>query len=109
MLYFFLLYPTTTREVFKVLSCTTPIAGTRYLSFDYSLQCDTADHATFSALAWVTLCMVSLGFPIVSASLLFRKRNILNQRKVQRQYIFLYSGTLPLPRGCSMLCRPGTD
>lgn len=92
MLYFFLLYPTTTSEAFKVLSCTGPIVGTRYLASDYSLSCDTPQHRTYSVLAWITLSIVSIGFPVLSFALLFRVRKRLHILKVRRKFVFMYSG-----------------
>lgn len=91
MLLFFL-YPMVTFQALVMFRCTDPIDGVRYLTTDVSVRCDDDTHRAFQALALVVLGAFTVGFPALTAFLLYRFRTRLDSEKAKRRYWFLYSG-----------------
>eukprot|EP01138_Halocafeteria_seosinensis_P014920 gb/GECG01015231.1/.p1 GENE.gb/GECG01015231.1/~~gb/GECG01015231.1/.p1 ORF type:complete len:909 (+),score=82.43 gb/GECG01015231.1/:1-2727(+) len=92
MVLLFLFYPTASRNSLLMVKCSKPIDGTQYITDDFTLSCEDSSHAIFSALAWIQLTLISFGFPIVSAGVLFYNRDKLHHDRIRRRFSFLYSG-----------------
>lgn len=92
MVSLFLLYPTITRQALNMLTCSDPIDGVAYLVSDFSVRCDDESNRAFVALAYVVLAVVTVGFPLFSAGILYSFRTQLDTERARRRFWFLYSG-----------------
>jgi hypothetical protein len=88
----FFSYPSVGRQAVRVLNCSSPIEGTRYITDDYSLPCGTAEHILYSLFAGAVLLIYSLGFPLTCMLLVYRARDELDTVRVRRRFLFLYAG-----------------
>lgn len=92
MVLLFLFYPTASRRSLVMVNCTDPVDGTRYVVDDFTVSCDDSTHQFFQVLAWIQLVLISFGFPILSAAVLFYNRDKLHHERIRRRFSFLYSG-----------------
>jgi hypothetical protein len=70
----FLMYPGASSDIFAVFQCERLDDGTRWLTRDYSIDCDGPSHGAASAFAAIMLLVVPLGVPLLFLILLLRKR-----------------------------------
>lgn len=69
----FLIYPSTSTNIFATFQCSSLDNGDRVLRADFSINCDTAAHQAYQAYAGVMLAIYPFGVPFLYAYLLFRK------------------------------------
>lgn len=89
-----LLYPTTAREVVRMLDCSEDLGGASYLRADFRVSCDTAKHSAHVAVAVVVLLVYCCGLPIATAATLHRryKAGTLHADRTRRRFLFLMDG-----------------
>lgn len=59
----YLLYPSVCREVVRVLDCSSPIDGVRYLEADYREPCGSAEHLVHVVIGVLVIILFCIGFP----------------------------------------------
>lgn len=78
---------------FNVFSCTSaPVAGTRYLTQDLSLACETPTHEFMKIVGAAVIGLAGFGIPLTLALTLRRRRNQLNTASSFASLGFLYDG-----------------
>ena len=70
----FLAYPIVTNVAFEAFSCFTFEDGRGWLIADVTMECNTAEHASAKALAWLAICIYPIGLFLLDAGLLFAAR-----------------------------------
>lgn len=113
----YLLYPTVTKEVVKLLDCSAEIDGVRYVEHDYSVDCGTSTYDFFSGIAIILVAAFCAGLPFFSLAALALDRRSAHARralgkKARRQaasLVFLTQGFKPRwyfwECGTSTLCQ----
>ena len=86
----FLAYPSVTKTFMRHLSCDA-IGDRFYLSTQYSIECYTPEHLTYSYLAVAALLVYGVGIPLGAFLVLYVYRNRLYEKQPQRLR-FLFHG-----------------
>ena len=77
----FLFYPSCSAAAFSAFSCE-DFEGTRYLKADYSIDCDSPEHASTRAIAGIMIVIYPIGTPLLYlAVLLFNRKAIYAARQ----------------------------
>ncbi len=88
----FLLYPSVTLQATRPIACIEAHDGEFYVANDMSLKCKTSEHDLYVGLAFLQLVFITLGLPLLSAYIIFKRRKRLDTDSVQRRFSFLYNG-----------------
>ena len=84
----FLFYPSCSAAAFSAFSCE-DFEGTRYLKADYSIDCDSPEHASTRAIAGIMIVIYPIGTPLLYlAVLLFNRKAIHAARQKVDEKIF---------------------
>ena len=90
----YLVYPTVSRAAVAVLDCSEDIAGTTYLEKDFRVECGTVTHTVHAVAALAVITVFCIGFPLLTAVLLHRRRvgGRLHDQSTRQQLLFLFQG-----------------
>ena len=89
----FILYPLVTNVAFEGFPCYSFEGGRGWLIADVSIECNTPDHDSATALAWVAVIVYPVGLMVGNLFLLFLARNAIIDGKetpLSRSIAFLY-------------------
>jgi hypothetical protein len=79
----------------QTLQCSQTIAGVQYLQADYSIECWTSTHFSYSAWAATVVLVVSVGWPVLVFALLYKHRAHLDDAWVVKRYGVMYASFKP--------------
>ena len=83
----YLFYPTITSLLFQTFSCEQIHLG-RFLHQDYGIECDSAAHKRYKAMASIAIIAFSFGVPLLYFALLSRYRK--NLAHADAQYLSFF-------------------
>ena len=69
----FLVYPGVCNQAFSMFNCRELDRGARVLLLDYSIECNTATHMSFQAVAVVVVAVFAFGTPVYLIALMIRR------------------------------------
>jgi len=89
----FLAYMPIISSSLRVLDCTQPIDGVRYLRTDLRVPCGVGEHAVATAIAYIVLVGLGLGFPgLLTWLLATASAHAIESPAFQGAWGFLYHG-----------------
>jgi len=91
LVFFFLLHPTLTQQIFEIFQCT-QYGDNSYLATDLSISCDGATYQKWRAAAILMILLYVVGIPLFGFSFVFNYREHLDDPSVKRRFRFLYEG-----------------
>jgi len=90
----YLIYPSVSRQVVRVLDCSERVDGVRYIESDLREQCGTSTHTLHVVVGLAVVAVFCFGFPAVVGWSLKRRydRDTLHSDATRRQFLFMYEG-----------------
>ena len=85
----YLVYPTVSAMLFQTFSCEKVHLG-RFLHKDYAIDCDSAEHKGYQALAVIAILVFACGVPLLFWALLYYQRH--NLMHENAQYLGFFFG-----------------
>ena len=89
----FFAFPLVSSRAFQALECEEFDDGSRFLSADYSLDCDDAEYRRVYDLAWVAIALYPVGVPLLYLTLLWCARKAIRTERptaLSRSLTFLH-------------------
>ena len=94
----FFAFPLVSSRAFQAFDCEELDDGTRFLTVDYSLDCNDAEYDRVVSLAWVAIALYPIGVPILYLALLLSARKAILAEQptdLSRSLAFLHQDYAP--------------
>ena len=88
----FLLWPSWTGHLLRMVDCSVVVEGVSYVASDLTMRCDSAEHQRLAGVAMFYLCLVVPAFPLGIYLLLQRNLERLDSDAFRQGFAFLYAG-----------------
>mmetsp|Transcript_30661 Transcript_30661/g.34876 ORF Transcript_30661/g.34876 Transcript_30661/m.34876 type:complete len:164 (-) Transcript_30661:522-1013(-) len=88
-----LLHPILVKRAFAMFNCHDLGRGKSYLRADYSIECWTKEHRTWTfGVALTSLLLWGLGIPTIGLAVVIKNRRNLQETETKIKYGFIYQG-----------------